>query len=33
MIDEEKYDEDFIESINEDYSFQTSSQDSFGKGI
>jgi hypothetical protein len=33
MIDEEKYDEDFIESINEDYSVQTSSQDSFGKGI
>ncbi len=31
MIDEEKYDDDFIESINEDYSVQTSSQDSFGK--
>ena len=33
MIEEEKYDQDFIESINEDYSVQTSSQDSFGKGI
>ena len=33
MIEEEKYDDDFLESLKEENSIQTGSQDSFGKGI
>ena len=33
MSDEEKYDDDFLESLKEENSIQTGSQDSFGKGI
>ena len=33
MSDEDKYDDDFLESLKEENSIQTGSQDSFGKGI